>query len=374
MIRRTFFVIAAPLAAFVLTLIISSIALVLFGSNPIDAFSDMLGHASELETQVDILNRATPLYLSALAAAIGFRMNLFNIGVEGQYLFAYIIAAQVGTMLALPALLHIPLIFITAMITGGLFAAIAGVLKVTRGVNEVISTIMLNSIGVAGIIAALQARWQPEQEQFTSTTLGTAPIAESGLLPNINGLVEIFTRPIEQGGELTGMLLVAIAVGVAYHLLLTRMRFGFDLRASGLNPFAARAGGVAPKQMIVAAMFLSGAVAGLIGMVELADVGRFPADPIQGLGFAGIAVALLGRNHPGGMAFSALLFAFLDVSAGILQTTQTATKEIVNIMQGIVLLAAVIAYGVTKRIQTREEARATAEALQAAEETAEVMA
>ena len=159
------------------------------------------------------------------------------------------------------------------------------------------------------------------------------------------------------------MLFVAVGIGVAYHVLLTRLRFGFDLRASGLNPFAARAGGVAPKRMIVAAMVLSGAVAGLIGMVELADGGKFPADPIQGLGFAGIAVALLGRNHPGGMAFSALLFAFLDVSAGVLQSTGTATKEIVNIMQGIVLLAAVIAYGVTKRIQTREEARLTAEAL-----------
>ncbi len=374
MIRRIAFIAAAPLAAFALTLVISSLALVVFGSNPIDAFSDMIGHASELETQVDILNRATPLYLSAVAAAIGFRMNLFNIGVEGQYLFGYIIAAQVGTMLALPAIIHIPVILITAMITGGLFAAIAGILKVTRGVNEVISTIMLNSIAVAGIIAALQGRWQPEQEEFTATTLGTAPIDDTGLLPNINGLVEIFTREIEQGGELTGMLLVAIGVGVAYHLLLTRMRFGFDLRASGLNPFAARAGGVAPKQMIVAAMFLSGAVAGLIGMVELAEEGRFPADPIQGLGFAGIAVALLGRNHPGGMAFSALLFAFLDVSAGILQSTQTATKEIVNIMQGIVLLAAVIAYGITKRVQTREEARATAEALQSVETNTEVTA
>ena len=363
--RKLAFDLAAPLAAFALTLVISSLALIAFGSNPIDAFSDMLGHASILETQVQILNRATPLYLSAVAAAIGFRMNLFNIGVEGQYLFAFIIAAQVGSLVSLPSILHIPLILVTAMITGGLFSGIAGFLKVARGVNEVISTIMLNSIAVAGLIAALQARWQPEQEVFTSTTLGTAPVDETGLFPPINGIVEIFTREIGLGVELTGMVFVAIAVGLVYHVLLTRMRFGFDLRASGLNPFAARAGGVPPKQMIVAAMVLSGAVAGLIGMVELAEVGRFPADPIQGLGFAGIAVALLGRNNPGAMALSALLFAFLDVSAGILQSTQTATKEIVNIMQGIVLLAAVIAYGVTKRVQTREEARATAEALRA---------
>ncbi len=369
MIRRIAFLAAAPVGAFVLTLVVSAIALLLFGSSPTAAFSDMIGDAANLETQVSILNRATPLYLSAIAAAIGFRMNLFNIGVEGQYLFAFIIAAQVGTLVSLPSVLHIAVIMLTAMVAGGFFSGIAGYLKVTRGVDEVISTIMLNSIAVGGIIAALQSRWQPVQEQFTSTTLGTAPIDESGLIPNLNGVMEIFTREIGQGAELTGMLVVAIVAGVFYHLLLTRFRFGFDLRASGLNPFAARAGGVSPKKMIFAAMVLSGMVAGLIGMVELTEAGKFPVDPIQGLGFAGIAVALLGRNHPGGMAFAALLFAFLDVSAGVLQSTGTATKEIVNIMQGIVLLAAVIAYGVTKRVQTREEARQTAEALKDAEPT-----
>ena len=375
--RKFLFTIAAPVSAFILTLFISSIALWLFGSNPFEAFGDMLGHASKLETQVEILNRATPFYLSAVAAAIGFRMNLFNIGVEGQYLFAFLIAAQVGSQVSLPALLHIPLIMIVAMAVGAAYAGIAGILKVTRGVNEVISTIMLNAIAISGLMAWLQQRWQAEQgENFTSTSLGTTPIADSGLMPKLNGIVEIFTREIGQGQELTGMLLIAVAVGIGYHILLTRMRFGFDLRASGLNPFAARAGGIPPKRMVVAAMVLSGAAAGLIGMVELADDGKFPPDPIQGLGFAGIAVALLGRNHPGGMVFSALLFAFLDVSAGILQTTEAATKEIVNIMQGIVLIVAVIAYGVTKRIQEREEARVTAEALRdlGDDEGAEVLA
>ncbi len=362
--RRLLFSASAPVGAFILTLIISSITLWAFGSNPFSAYGDMLDHAAKLETQVDILNRATPLYLSAVAAAIGFRMNLFNIGVEGQYLFAFLIAAQVGSLVSLPGILHIPLIMVTAMAVGAAYAGIAGVLRVTRGVNEVISTIMLNAIAISGFIAWLQRRWQADQEQFTSTTLGTVPIEESGLFPDINGLLEIFTREIGQGKELTGLLLVAVAVGFAYHFLLNHMRFGFDLRASGLNPFAARAGGIPPKRMIVAAMCLSGAVAGLIGMVELAEGAKFPPDPIKGLGFAGIAVALLGRNNPFAMVLSALLFAFLDVSAGILQNTQAATKEIVNIMQGIVLLAAVIAYGVSRRVQDREEARLTAEALQ----------
>ncbi|MCH1435492.1 MAG: ABC transporter permease, partial [Acidimicrobiales bacterium] len=344
--RKISLSLAAPIGAFLLTLVVSTIALMAFGSSPAEAYGDMLSHASKLETQVDILNRATPFYLSAVAAAIGFRMNLFNIGVEGQYLMGFLFAAQVGGLISLPQVLHILVIMLTAMIVSSLYAGLAGILKTTRGVNEVISTIMLNAIAVGGLIAWLQQEWQAELgENFSSTELGTEEIDESGLLPTINGLLELVTREVGQGKELTGMFLVAVLVGIAYYVLLNRTRFGFDLRASGINPFAARAGGVPPKRMVVAAMMLSGAAAGLIGMVELADRGKFPPDPIQGLGFQGIAVALLGRNNPGGMAFAALLFAFLDVSSGVLDSTGAASREIAVIMQGIVLLTAVIAYG-----------------------------
>ncbi len=362
--RKISLSLAAPIGAFLLTLVVSTIALMAFGSSPAEAYGDMLSHASKLETQVDILNRATPFYLSAVAAAIGFRMNLFNIGVEGQYLMGFLFAAQVGGLISLPQVLHILVIMLTAMIVSSLYAGLAGILKTTRGVNEVISTIMLNAIAVGGLIAWLQQEWQAELgENFSSTELGTEEIDESGLLPTINGLLELVTREVGQGKELTGMFLVAVLVGIAYYVLLNRTRFGFDLRASGINPFAARAGGVPPKRMVVAAMMLSGAAAGLIGMVELADRGKFPPDPIQGLGFQGIAVALLGRNNPGGMAFAALLFAFLDVSSGVLDSTGAASREIAVIMQGIVLLTAVIAYGVANRFREQDEAREAAEAL-----------
>ena len=367
--RKLSFSLAAPFGAFFLTLVVSTIALMAFGSSPTEAYGDMLSHASKLETQVDILNRATPFYLSAVAAAIGFRMNLFNIGVEGQYLMGFLFAAQVGGLVSLPQVLHILVIMLTAMIVSSLYAGLAGILKTTRGVNEVISTIMLNAIAVGGLIAWLQQEWQGDLgENFSSTSLGTKPIDESGLLPTINGLLELVTREVGQGKELTGMFLVAVLVGVAYYVVLNRTRFGFDLRASGINPFAARAGGVPPKRMVLAAMMLSGAVAGLIGMTELADTGKFPPDPIQGLGFQGIAVALLGRNNPGGMAFAALLFAFLDVSSGVLDSTGAASREIAVIMQGIVLITAVIAYGVANRFRERDEAREAAEALAAERE------
>jgi ABC-type uncharacterized transport system permease subunit len=360
MIRRIGLALAAPTAAVLFATIASSIFLVIAGSNPFTAYGDMFEYGSRLEIQVDILNRATPLYISGVAAAIGFRMNLFNIGVEGQYRLAAIVAAYVGASVSLPAFFHIALILIVAMLVGGAYAGVAGVLKVSRGVNEVISTIMLNAIAISGLIAWLVREWQAGgtvDATGANLGIGTEPIDESGLIPNINSWLELFTREIGKGKELTGVLLVAVAVGVLYHVILNRTRFGFDLRATGINPFAARAGGVNDKRMVLGAMVLSGVVAGLVGMAEIAKLGRFNPNFVGNLGFAGIAVALLGRNHPGGIAIGALLFAFLDTASGVLQVTGSASREIVFIMQGIILLAAVIAYEVVQRYRIREEAR-----------------
>ncbi|HJM27931.1 MAG: ABC transporter permease [Acidimicrobiales bacterium] len=359
-LRRVALALAAPIAAVVFATVASSIFLIIAGSNPFSAYGDMFEYGSRLEIQVDILNRATPLYISGVAAAIGFRMNLFNIGVEGQYRLAAIVAAYVGASVSLPAFLHVALILFVAMLVGGAYAGVAGVLKVTRGVNEVISTIMLNAIAISGLIAWLVREWQAGgsvDAKGANLGVGTEPIEESGLIPNINSWLELFTREIGKGKELTGVLLVAIAVGVLYHIILNRTRFGFDLRASGINPFAARAGGVNDKRMVLGAMVLSGVVAGLVGMAEIAKLGRFSPNFVGNLGFAGIAVALLGRNHPGGIAIGALLFAFLDTASGVLQVTGSASREIVFIMQGIILLAAVIAYEVVQRYRIREEAR-----------------
>jgi ABC-type uncharacterized transport system permease subunit len=234
------------------------------------------------------------------------------------------------------------------------------VLKVTRGINEVISTIMLNFIAVGGIIAWLIREWGDDS---SATNTGTKPIDASGQMPSLNGLLEIFTREISKGRELTGVLFIAIAVGIAYHLFINRTRIGFDFRASGFNPLAARAGGVPPKRMVMYAMMLSGACAGLVGMAEvLSERYEYDQSFIQGMGFNGIAIALLGRNNPVGIAGGALLFGFLNQSSGILQITGSATPEIVEIMKGIIVLSAVIAYEGVRRIKERDEAQSTAEA------------
>ena len=359
LLRRIGLAIAAPMAAVVIALAVSAIVLEVSGSDAIETFKTMLDNGTKLETIIDMLNRATPLYLSAVAAAIGFRMNLFNIGVEGQYILAAFLAAVVGAHLDLWGPLHIAAIMLTAMLVGAAWSGLAGVLKVTRGVNEVISTIMLNFIAVGGLVAGLLPRFIDDP---TAANQGTPKISDSGRLPDLNSWVELFTREITKGRRLTGVFLVAIAVGVIYHIVLNRSRFGYDIRASGMNPSAARVGGVPPKRMIVIAMVGGGLVAGLVGMPQiLSSTHAYDQGFVQGLGFAGIAVALLGRNTAPGMAIAALLFGFLDSSAAVLQVSRLASSEIVVIMQATILLVAVVAYEVVNRIRQRDEVRRAAQ-------------
>lgn len=359
--RRLTLALAAPVAALILSLAVASIALVLSGSNPFPAYGRMFSYGFELETLVDMVNRATPLYLSAVAVAIGFRMNLFNIGVEGQYILASIIAAQVAAELSLPAPLHLVIIILVGMATGSLWALIAGVLKVTRGIHEVISTIMLNAISISLVVAMLFRRWDVPDESLNQET---AEIPPSGRMPDLNWFVELFTREIGKGRVLWGFVIVAIIIGFLYWIYVARTRPGYDLRASGINPLAAEAAGVSPRRTIVVAMALSGAVGGLVGLPEV--LGRDYAYGLQftqGLGFAGIAVALLGQNHPGGIAIGALVFGFLDSAAPILDVHGDAPQEIVEIMKGIIIFAAVITYVVVQRRRQDEEARAASLAM-----------
>jgi simple sugar transport system permease protein len=359
--RRIVMAVAAPFIAIAFALLMSSIVLIMSGSDPLAAYWDMIRNGGRLETIVDMLNRATPLYLSGIAAAIGFRMNLFNIGVEGQYTLAAFFAAVVGAYVVLPGVFHILLIFLVAMIVGALWSGLAGWLKVRRGVNEVISTIMLNAIALSGFVAWLSVELR---DGPLTPNSGTRYIAESGRLPDLNGFLEIFTRDISGGRELSAVLVVAIAAGIVFHVFLNRTRAGYDLRVSGYNAGAARAGGVSSDRMIIMAMVYSGAMAGLVGMVDILSRNhRYDSDFLSGLGFGGIAVALLGRNHAFGIAVGAMLFAFMDVSSPILQITGSATREIVVIMQGIILLAAVVAYAAVNRYRERDETRAAAAAL-----------
>lgn len=363
---------AAPVVAVTVAIAISSVVLLVIGESPVEAFGAMLRYAARVDSGISIVNRAVPLYLSALAVALGFKMGLFNIGVEGQYRLAALVAAYVGgAVTGLPAVLHIGLIVAVAALTGGAWAGIAGVLKVTRGVHEVISTIMLNAIATA-LGAYLLSRHFREPPQPGDLVIKTAEIAPSGRFPSLNPVLETLGVTVPSGSNLQGFLIVAALVGAGYYLLVWRTRFGYDLRTTGANAPAAQASGVDPKRMVVYTMLLSGGIAGLVGLSQiLGFFFRYSIDFPIGLGFTGIAVALLGRNHPAGIALAALLFGFFDRGAQILDL-QAIPKEIVTIVQGVIILSVVISYEVARRIVERQQAEEVASELEPEPETAEV--
>jgi ABC-type uncharacterized transport system permease subunit len=364
--RRLGYALAAPALAIVVALIVSSLMLLASGNDPVAAFGHMVqygifgrggaGQPFAIDSIVSAINYAIPLYIAAMAAAVGFRAGLFNIGVDGQYRLAALLAAAVGGALALPGALQIAVIFAVAVVVGALWASIAAVLKVTRGVSEVISTLVLNFIAT-GLGAYLLSDFLKDRD--AGNQLQTPPIPDSAHVPSLDVLLHPLGRTHWQGTPLLGTLVLAIALGVGYHLLMSRSRFGFELRANGMNPLAARASGVRSTRMTVVALMLSGAIAGLAGMPALLGTeftygSTFPPN----YGFDGIAVALLGRFHPLGMAFGALLFGFMNRSVQIFDL-YGIPKEVVQIMQGTLMLSVVIAYGVVARARRRSTARVT---------------
>jgi simple sugar transport system permease protein len=351
---------AAPLIALVAAVAVSSLALLVSGHSPVEAFRAMVTYVDSTESVVNIINRAVPYYVAGVAVAIGFKMNLFNIGVDGQYRLAALLAAAAGAAVSLPAVLHVGLIMVVAMAVGGAYAAIPGVLKVTRGVNEVVSTIMLNFIatGLSAYLLSVYLR-----DESSGLVTGTEPLPDSGRLPPLNGLLEDLGFHLPQGVVLRSFLPFAVLIGIVFYLVVYRTRFGFELRTSGENPAAATSAGVNPKAMVMKTIVFSGVVAGLIGMGPLlTDLHKYADQFPFTLGFTGIAIALLGRNNPAGIAVGALVWATIERASQALNPIGIP-QEIGRILQGSLLLSAVIAFEVVRRwaaaMQVREAAAAT---------------
>jgi simple sugar transport system permease protein len=341
------YTVASSLVAVLIALGIAAALLAATGINPGTAYSKMFELATKTNTIYDALQRSTPLMISAVAVAIGFKMNLFNIGVEGQYKVGAFFGAIVGANISLPAPLHVLVILVVAAVAGGAWAGIAAVLKVKRGVNEVISTIMLNYIALS-LLQFLFDNYFRDDSQ-SGLNVKTKLIPPSGWMPDI------------VKGRLSWYFVIGIVIVVFYWLLVFKSRFGFRLRASGMNATAARTSGISSGRMIIVAMVISGCVAGLIAMGSvLGDLHAYGQDLPKGWGFAGIAVALLGRNHPAGIVSAALLFGMLNATSGGLQLAGVP-NSIVDIIQAIIVLTVVIVNeAVTRRLSLRTTQRTAA--------------
>jgi flagellin-like protein len=348
-LRRFAMALLAPVAALVAAMVITSLVIAVSGSSPGDFWGVVLSRP-ENRLIVNMINQSALIYISATAAAIGFRMNLFNIGVEGQYTIASYAAATVAGAALFPGKLNIVVAIVLAVLVGAGWAGIAGVLKVTRGVSEVISTIMLNAIAITLAGYLLNRYGQHVGNGVRSDVIPAAS--------QLSGWV-VFSEP---DGPIWTLAPLAVVVGVGFWVLLNKTRFGYDLRATGASPSAAVASGVNVNRMVVISMLISGGVAGLIWMPALFGSAYSYGTTFQaGLGFTGIAVALLGRNQPVGIVFGAALFAFLGEQSNQLTFRTDISVNVVQITQGTIVLTVVVAYEVVRRLRLRAEQASVAD-------------
>jgi simple sugar transport system permease protein len=323
-----------PLIAVVAAFIVGGILILIIGDNPLQTYALMFGSALSWPVGISYtLFYATPLIFTGLAVMVAFRCGLLNIGAEGQLYVAAFATAWVGITFAnLSAWLLVPLCFVAAIVGGGIWGAIPGILKARFGSHEVINTIMLNVLAVALVSYFIQYHYKaPGDPIMQSVPVGWgAHIARLGkLIPGIPQFIPLNLA----------FILALVCCGLVY-LFLWRTKWGYELRSTGSNPTAAEYGGISVRKQIIIAMTISGSLAGLVAINEvMGHRYRYYDGFSDNYGYTGIAVALLGRNHPVGVIISALLFAILQRGGIPVDAfTQHVTKDIVQVLQGTIIL------------------------------------
>ncbi len=323
-----------PLIAVIAAFVIGGILIIIIGDNPLEAYRLLLGSALSWPDGIGYtLFYATPLIFTGLAVLVAFRCGLLNIGAEGQLYVAAFATAWVGITFAnLSAWILLPLCFAAAILAGGVWGAIPGVLKARFGSHEVINTIMLNFVAVALVSFFTQYHYRTPGDPIMETS-------EIGAGAHIARLGKLIPSLPERIPLNLAFILALVCCGLVY-LFLWRTKWGYELRATGANPSAAEYGGISVRKQIVIAMTISGALAGMVGINEVLGYRyRYYDGFSANYGFTGIAVALLGRNHPVGVLLAALLFGML-IRGGIFVDafTNNVTKDLVDVLQGIVIL------------------------------------
>jgi simple sugar transport system permease protein len=325
-----------PILSVVLALIVAAVLIILSSpaiSGHLDLLLPVRAYASLLEGAgifpvginglVNTIVQATPLTLGGLAVGLGFKAGLFNIGAQGQFLFGATGAAAVGAATStMPFPIGVTLALIAGALAGAAWGFVPGALKAWTGAHEVVTTIMLNAI--AGSIVAY---------------LILGPLLAPGYSFSRTGDLGNSVLPIIFGRNLhLGVLVAVIAVPIVWWLLF-RSTLGFEIRTVGASPSAARYAGMRPALLIILTMSMSGLLAGVAGATEILGISHFMI-PSYGtsIGFDSISIALLGRAHPFGIVFAALLFGALRAGAGLMQIQAQIPVEIVDVIQAIILL------------------------------------
>lgn len=318
-----------PLGAIAAALAVSGILIALAGVNPLDAYAAMIqGSVGSLNSLAVTGVRMTPILLTGLSVAIGFRAGLFNIGGEGQlYIGAAASAAVALAPLNVPAVVHILFALIAGAAGGALWVLVPAYLRAYRGVSEVVTTLMLNFVGIILVSYLVDPALGPMGERGASYAQ-SVEIQASAELPVL----------LERTSLHAG-LVIGLGLAVGLYLLIRYTGFGFRLRMLGANPTAARFAGVKPAREMMLIMLLSGAIAGLAGAVEVMGLRhRLYADFSPGFGYDGIAVALLANASPLGVIAASGFFAALRAGSSLMQQVTRIDTSIVLIIQALTIL------------------------------------
>jgi simple sugar transport system permease protein len=278
----------------------------------------------------ETLTNSAPLILAGLAVGIGFRAGLFNIGAEGQIIIGAMFAVAIGISLDLPAVINIPIAIAFALIGGGIYGAIPGLLRAKTGAHEVITTIMLNNIAFFLLTWLLrQPFFQAEGRQDPVSK----EIFESAKLPRLLGFLDRVDLRVHAG------IIVAILAAWFVHWLLFKSTLGFEFRAVGFNPDAAKYAGMSVTWIYVAVMAVAGALAGLAGLSQINGV-LYRASPgfSADIGFDAISLALLGRSHPWGIVVAGLLFGALKAGGQEMQAATDVPIDLILVIQALVVV------------------------------------
>lgn len=351
--------VVVPIFAVIVALIVGALVML---ATAVDIATIGRSYLALLEGSVGSLNAlsetftaAAPLVLAGLGLALGFRAGLFNIGAEGQIVVGGLVAAIVGFSFAgLPWIIHMPLTLLAGAVGGAAYASIAGYLRAATGAHEVISTIMLNLSSYLLLDYMLGLSWvqRPGRADPVSRS-----VLESAELPRLFSWIDPNLRVH------AGIILVLVAVFFVQWLLF-KTKTGFEFRASGENPDAARYAGMRASLIIVAAMATAGALAGLAGANQVMGVlGRATPGFSAGIGFDAISVALLGRSHPIGVLFAGLLFGALEAGGRQMQVDAGVSIDLIGIIQALIivfiaaplLVRAIFPWGFQKAAEGRKE-------------------
>ncbi len=330
--------IISPLIAIALALGVGAILILLAKANPITAYTILIQESlTNYYGFGNMLTKTAPLLLSSLGVLLALKAGLFNIGAEGQIYMGGLGSALVGLFLpGIPGFIHVTLALLGGFLFGAIWGLIPGYLKAIRGVNEVITTLLLNyvALNLIGYLAN-----NPLKEPG-------APSAYSSLISESARLPIIMPQTQAHAGIFIGLLATVIL-----WVILARSPLGYQIEAVGLNPVAARYAGMSVERTIIAVMAIAGGLAGLAGAGEVMGLKYRLFDQFSpGYGFDAIAIALLSRGNIGGILLTSVFFAILRSGANVMQRSAGVPVTVVYAIQGLTVLFVAISFAIERRI------------------------